>query len=142
MSKVTYKEWMGRKLPHQCNILDCEVEGLHEHIDMFDMSEVKSEGHKDAKDIQIHAIPWEALQEIGKVYHYGATDRGYGDYNFRGGYDWTLTFDAMMRHAWAFWNREDNDPESGFSHMAHAAWHAITLCFFSLTKRGNDDRPT
>jgi len=100
-----------------------------------------SDGRKDAKDIQIHAIPWEALQELGRVYHFGATSRGYGDYNFRGGYDWTLTFDALMRHAWAFWNREENDPESGFNHMAHAAWHALTLCFFALTERGNDDRP-
>lgn len=97
-------------------------------------------GAKGSKPIQLHGIPWESLKEIGKVYDFGASK--YEDYNFRKGYRWSLTYDAMMRHQWQFWNREDRDAESGLHHLAHAAWHAITLLFFSLTGRGTDDRPT
>ena len=96
-------------------------------------------GRKDEKPIQLHAIPWEALQELGKAYAYG---KGiYGDYNFRKGYKWSLSFDAMQRHQWAFWHREDRDEESGLYHMAHAVWHGLNLLFYSITKEGEDDRP-
>ena len=98
-----------------------------------------SVGRKNKGDVQLHAIPWEALQELGKAYAMGGDK--YDDYNFRKGFDWSLSYDAMQRHAGAFWNREDDDTESGLHHMAHAAWHALTLLFFSLTDRGVHDRP-
>lgn len=97
-------------------------------------------GMKGAKPIRLHAIPWEALAELGRVFAFGETK--YKDYNFRRGYAWSLSYDALQRHLWAFWNREDNDQESGLHHAAHACWHCLVLCFFSLTKRGTDDRPT
>ncbi len=98
-------------------------------------------GEKGMKPVQLHAMPREALWELGKVYHFGAETKEYGDYNFRKGYRWSLSYDAMMRHMILFWDGEDRDEESGFHHMAHAAWQALTLLFFSLTGRGTDDRP-
>ena len=107
------------------------------------MSEVRitseTGGQKGQKPVQLHAIPWESLQELGRVYAYGAEK--YADYNFRKGYDWSLTFDAMLRHAFAFWSGEDKDRESGLHHMAHVAWHALTLLLYSITERGTNDRP-
>lgn len=97
-------------------------------------------GQKGQKDVRLHAVPWEALAELGRVYAFG--ERKYADYNFRKGYAWSLSYDACLRHLGQFWNREDTDPDSGLSHLAHAAWHALTLCFYSLTGRGTDDRPT
>lgn len=96
-------------------------------------------GMKGQKDVRIHAAPWEALAELGKVYAFG--EAKYDDYNFRKGYRWSLSFDALQRHLWSFWNREDRDPESTLHHLAHAVWHALTLLFFSLVGRGTDDRP-
>lgn len=96
-------------------------------------------GEKGQKDVRLHALPWEALHELGRVFTFG--EQKYDDYNFRKGFAWSLSFDALQRHAWAFWNREDNDPESGLHHLAHCAWHGLILLFFSLTKRGTDDRP-
>ncbi len=96
-------------------------------------------GEKGMKDVQLHALPWEALQELGRIYSFGA--QKYADYNFRKGYQWSLSFDAMLRHAFAFWNREDLDEESQLHHMAHATWHALTLTLFALTGKGTDDRP-
>lgn len=97
-------------------------------------------GMKGQKDVRIHAIPWEALAPLGRVYTFGESK--YDDYNFRKGYRWSLSFDALQRHLWAWWSREDSDSESGLLHLAHAAWHALTLLFFSVTGRGTDDRPT
>ncbi len=97
-------------------------------------------GEKGQKDVRIHALPRESLFELGRVFAFG--EEKYADYNFRLGYSWSLSFDALQRHAWAFWDREDNDEESGLNHLAHCAWHALILLFFALTERGTDDRPT
>lgn len=107
----------------------------------MDETRVVSEtgGEKGQKDVRIHAIPTEALFELGRVFAFG--EEKYDDYNFRRGYAWSLSFDAMQRHLWAFWNREDRDGESGLHHLAHATWHGFTLLFFALTGKGTDDRP-
>lgn len=95
-------------------------------------------GQKGQKDVELHAIPWESLQEIGKVFKFGAEK--YDDYNYRKGYRWSLSFDALQRHLWAWWDGEEVDPESGYNHMAHVAWHAIVMLYYTLTGRGKDDR--
>ena len=121
--------------------LSCSDEPKQGKLVGFDEVRIVSDtgGEKGQKNVQLHALPWEALAELGRVYTHGA--HKYSDYNFRRGFAWSLAFDALLRHAFAFWNREDNDPESGLSHMAHAAWQALTLVFFILTGRGTDDRP-
>lgn len=96
-------------------------------------------GEKGQKDVQLHCLPWEGLQELGRVYTFGSNK--YADYNFRKGYKWSLSFDALQRHLWAFWSRQDRDGESGLHHMAHVAWHALCLLLFSITGKGEDDRP-
>ena len=96
-------------------------------------------GEKGQKNVRLHAAPWESLAELGRVFTFG--EDKYDDYNFRKGYKWSLSFDALQRHVWAFWNREDRDAESSLHHMAHAAWHTLILLFFSITGRGTDDRP-
>ncbi len=96
-------------------------------------------GEKGQKDVRIHAIPWEALQELGRVYAFG--EAKYADYNFRKGYRWSLSFDSLQRHLWAWWSGDDNDEESNLAHLAHACWHTFTLLLFSITERGTDDRP-
>ena len=96
-------------------------------------------GEKGQKDVRLHAFPRESLEELGRVYTYGKGK--YDDYNFRKGYSWSLSFDAMVRHLWQFWSGEDRDSESGLHHLAHATWHGIALLLFSLKGLGTDDRP-
>lgn len=96
-------------------------------------------GAKGQKSVRVHAIPRESLWELGRVYAFG--EEKYDDYNFRKGYDWSLSYDALVRHLTSFWDGEDRDEESKLHHMAHAVWHGICLLFFSLTGRGTDDRP-
>ena len=114
-------------------------------MDHADIAEIRiidptTGGEKGQKDVRLHALPWEALQELGRVFTFG--EAKYDDYNFRKGYAWSLSYDALQRHLGFFWNREDQDKESSLHHLAHAAWHCMTLLFFSITERGTDDRPS
>ena len=100
-------------------------------------------GQKGVKPEQFHTMPAEAVFELARVYSYGAGK--YADYNFHLGYEWSKTFNAMMRHAWLFWSGETYDKESGLNHMAHVAWHAKNLVMYSqnYSQYGElDDRPT
>ncbi len=116
-------------------VCECGLEGMEE-IRIVDPD---TGGEKGQKNVQLHAIPWESLEELGRVYAFGAGK--YDDYNFRKGYDWSLTFDAMERHLWQFWAGESRDSESGLHHLAHAAWHCFTLMLFDMKGKGKDDRP-
>lgn len=90
-------------------------------------------GQKGTKDSQLSAAPAEAMLALGRVYGFGA--KKYARHNFRKGYAWSLSYDAMMRHIEASLAGEDYDPESGLPHMAHAAWHALTLTQFLIDQR-------
>lgn len=95
-------------------------------------------GEKGSKLCQIGAVDPLAIMKVGEIAGFGCSK--YARYNFTKGYRWSLSFDAMMRHMLLFWNRQDNDEESGLPHLAHAAWHCLALLTFSLRKRGTDDR--
>lgn len=95
-------------------------------------------GQKGSKPERFDLIPSEPLESLARVYGLGSAK--YDDHNWRKGYKWSLSFAAMMRHAWAFWRGEDNDRESGQPHMAHAAWHCFTLLWFSQYRRSHDNR--
>jgi hypothetical protein len=97
-------------------------------------------GEKGQKMAQLGAVDPAALMEVAKVAGFGA--QKYARMNFVLGYQWSLSYDAMMRHLLAFWNGEETDPESGLPHLGHAAWHCLTLMTFSLRGRGTDDRIT
>lgn len=95
-------------------------------------------GEKGIKMARYDLVPAEGLDQIAKVFGWGASK--YADRNWEKGYPWGWSFGAMMRHAWAFWRGEENDPESGLPHMAHAAWHALVLLTFKSRGIGTDDR--
>ena len=100
-------------------------------------------GVKGSKPERMDLIPWDAVKVISRVYNYGASkyeDPDIGPHNWRRGYRWSLSYAALMRHITAWWEGEDNDPESGHSHLAHAAWHCLTLIWFTLHNKGKDDR--
>lgn len=83
-------------------------------------------------------IPAYALDELVKIYTYGANK--YGDSNWIKGMSWSRFFGALMRHAWAFWGGEDLDRESGLKHMAHAAFCCLALVEYSKIHKKFDDR--
>lgn len=100
-------------------------------------------GQKGVKPEAYAYIPWDVMSEVARTYHYGSSkyaDDEVGAYNWKRGYAWSQSFSALMRHATAFWEGEDRDPESGLHHLAHAAWHCLTLMWFGLHSKGTDDR--
>jgi len=98
----------------------------------------KTGGAKGSKLSQPSFIDPVAMYELGKVAGMGA--QKYEKYNYLKGYDWSLSYNAMMRHMQQFWSGEDCDEESGLPHVIHAAWHALALASFQLRGLGTDDR--
>ena len=111
-----------------------------------------SGAQKGSKLARYDMIPADALELVAKHYGKGAekyppfdNNDGYGLLdNYRRGYDWSLSFAAMQRHSWQFWNGEDIDPETGSPHLAAIVWHALTMLHWSNNdelKEKFDDRP-
>jgi len=98
-----------------------------------------SGGQKGSKPARFDLIPGGALWKVAELYGHGASK--YEPRNWERGYDWSLSFAALQRHAWQFWNGEDNDPESGKPHMASVVFHALALLTFMEEQREYDDRP-
>ena len=71
-------------------------------------------------------LPWLGLIEVAKVQAYGAKKYGDTD-NYRKGLEVKRQASCALRHIVAFLNREDNDPESGQSHIAHACCRLLFL---------------
>lgn len=95
-------------------------------------------GSKGMKPERYGLLPVEALAEVARVYGYGSEK--YDDRNWEKSYAWSLSYDALQRHINAFWGGEINDPESGLAHLAHAAFHILTLLTFAQKEIGTDDR--
>ena len=95
---------------------------------------VKSDDNKSRYDL----LPPEMLEETAQVLAFGA--QKYSDNNWVKGASWSRYFSAMMRHMWAWWRGEDNDPETGYSHLAHAACCLGFLMAYQRRGIGEDDR--
>ena len=61
----------------------------------------------------------ELLFAIGDILEFGA--RKYAARNWEKGISYTRVFGGIMRHLWAWWARDEVDPETGKSHLWHAA---------------------
>lgn len=97
------------------------------------------EGRKDDNSkSRYDLIPSGPLENLAAVYTFGA--KKYADRNWEKGIRWGRVFGAIMRHMWAFWKGEDNDPETGLPHPAHAAWGCFALLEYMNTHRDKDDR--
>ncbi|PVU81534.1 hypothetical protein DDP54_15735 (plasmid) [Cellulomonas sp. WB94] len=89
-------------------------------------------GQKGKKPAQFSLIPTGPLNLLAKHYGRGAQKyaRVNGKDNWRNGYEFSLSYDAALRHLTAFWGGEDVDPETGSLHVISAAWQCFTLAEF------------
>lgn len=108
------------------------------------MSELKPSNPKDAfgvKKVPVSTIPAPVIGEVGLAMLEGALK--YGRHNYRAiGVRASIYYDAVMsRHMPAWWEGQDNDPESGISHITKAIASLVVLR--DAMMRGNwvDDRP-
>lgn len=92
----------------------------------------------DEDKMPLHLLSSEALMQTAAVLKFGADK--YAAHNWRGGFAWSRPLAAAMRHILAFNAGEDKDPESGLSHLAHAACCIMFLLEFEKTHPELDDR--
>lgn len=92
----------------------------------------------DQDKLPLHLLSTEALNQTAAVLKFGA--QKYAEHNWRKGFTWSRPLAAAMRHLTAFNDGEDKDPESGLSHLAHAACCIMFLLEFERTHPELDDR--
>lgn len=80
-----------------------------------------------------------AIEHVLAVMEFGA--QKYGEHNWRSGMQHSRAFNAALRHLWAWWRGEDNDPESNLPHLAHAAVNCLFIMDWKRMGVGQDDRP-
>lgn len=98
-----------------------------------------SSGRKNDKGkAPIHHVWSGFTQAVALVMGKGADK--YEAYNWRKGLAWSRVWDAANRHLQAFWEGEDNDPETGYSHLAHAGANIMMLIWHVAHRPDLDDR--
>jgi hypothetical protein len=103
------------------------------------MSETTMTGRKDDQGKPpLSLISREFLEGLAQVLAFGA--KKYAAHNWRGGMKWSRLADASMRHLLAWVDGEDKDPESGLSHLHHAAFGLMCLSTYQARGLGEDDR--
>jgi hypothetical protein len=78
------------------------------------------------------------IEQLAAVLTFGA--RKYSSENWRGGLSTKRTLSAVLRHVFSFLKGEDNDPESGLPHLAHAACGLMFTIWMTKHKPELDDR--
>lgn len=97
-------------------------------------------GQKGKKLAELGSLDPNSLLKVAEVAGFGS--QKYDRLNYMKGYEWSLSFDAMQRHLLAFWGGQDKDEESEMLHLAHAAWHCLTMISYVERGLGTDDRYT
>lgn len=92
----------------------------------------------DQDKLPLNLLSTEAMNQTAAVLKFGA--QKYAEHNWRKGFTWSRPLAAAMRHLTAFNDGEDKDPESGLSHLAHAACCIMFLLEFEKTHPELDDR--
>jgi hypothetical protein len=92
----------------------------------------------DQDKLPLNLLSTEAMNQTAAVLAFGA--QKYAEHNWRAGFAWSRPLAAAMRHITAFNDGEDRDPESGLSHLAHAACCIMFLLEFEKTHPHLDDR--
>lgn len=88
--------------------------------------------------LQWTQIDFNSLEELVKVLEYGA--KKYGKDNWKKGLPITEIAESLLRHLFAFLDGEDNDKESGESHIGHIMANAMFMNYVHKNKPHFDDR--
>lgn len=107
------------------------------------MSEVRTTsstgGQKGVKPERHALIPRKATAWISRVFGFGAEK--YDPHNWRKGYEWDKSIDALQRHIDEFVDGYTYDEESGLPHLAHAGFHIMVLLTWLEEQGEGADNP-
>ena len=104
---------------------------------------LKDTNPKDAVGIKkapVSTVSGPVIAELGLAMLEGA--RKYGRHNYRvSGVRASVYIDAAFRHLMKWWEGEDDDPDSGISHVTKAFASLMVLRDAMIFKKWIDDRP-
>ena len=92
----------------------------------------------DQEKIRWELLPFAQLEKVARVFTYGA--KKYADENYLKGTTWRRYLGAACRHLTSWAMGEENDPESGEPHLAHAICSILMLMELQRVGTGTDDR--
>ncbi len=95
---------------------------------------------QDHGKTQFALVPKRALKHVADVATFGAQKYDAGNWKEGNSFTYDRLLSAAERHVNAFELGEDNDPESGLSHLGHAAWCLMALLDLHLAGHGTDNR--
>jgi len=95
---------------------------------------VKHDSDKPSTDL----LPFTALIAVSRVM--GSGSKKYGPHNWKGGFAWRRLLGAALRHLFDWARGINRDPETGESHLAHAACCVLMLLEHEAEGLGADDR--
>lgn len=87
-------------------------------------------------------VPFESLEGMVKVLEFGAKKYAGWNWTNGGGFSYTRVLRSCLRHIFAYMRGEDNDPESGLSHIHHAMCNLLFISHYigNKEKFNKDDR--
>lgn len=86
-------------------------------------------------------IPFDLLADVNKVLQHGQRVYGTGNWRKPDGFKLSRCYNALLRHMFAWWKGEDNDPQTGISHLAHAMCNLLFMMYHFKNNKKSDDRP-
>jgi len=93
-----------------------------------------TEGTKyDSDKLPFDLLSTDFLNGTCEVLAFGA--KKYEPWNWAKGIKYSRVFAALMRHLWAFWRGETNDPETGIHHLFHASCCLMFLSHYESNRR-------
>jgi hypothetical protein len=99
----------------------------------------------DSGKLDWSLMPLDSVEEILKVLEFGKKKYAAWNWSSNGGFPYSRVFNSLLRHLFAWFRGEDNDPETNLSHLAHAGCNILFLIYFVKHKdkyTTNDDRPS
>lgn len=79
-------------------------------------------------------LPFSQLAPIAQVLAFGAKKYGIDNWKTATKEDQKRYHHAVLRHLGAYLEGEKNDPESGFSHLAHAGCNILFMLYFEMNE--------
>lgn len=120
----------------KCNGWKCSC-GYYYSLDDFLMVN-QYEIKKECKP-RVDLVAPDFILSIAKILAFGAEK--HGERAWEEGMDWSSHYAACQRHLLKWFDGESTDPETGKSHLHHAATRLMFLCTSEAKGIGRDDRP-
>ena len=117
------------------NTPDYGPDGVYVDPKLHQTLKMKTEAVKaDDGKVDWSLVPFEALEGMAQVLTFGAKKYDSWNWTTGGGFVWTRVLASCFRHLFAWSRGEDNDPESGLSHISHAQCNLLFLAYYIRNK--------